>query len=163
MIKLFMITFSKNYYSLSMDHQITQIDIINTCIHVEINMNNDTQKERMFILSFGGVEDVLIGKSSCFYLLEIQLFLSSRSPWIDLWMYNRGLILVAPTLQGSILDSWRIDTYFYRPRKYANNSFSFVRKNSKSQCWPRNNSFSLQKASLNSYHTFQSVFYLETL
>ena len=35
-------------------------------------MNDDTLKERMFIPSFGGAEEVSVGKSNCFQLLDVQ-------------------------------------------------------------------------------------------
>ena len=35
-----------------------------------MNKDDDTQKENIIIPSFGGVEDVSVGKSSCFELLR---------------------------------------------------------------------------------------------
>ena len=55
-------------------------------------MNDDTWKEKMFIPSFGGADDVSVGKSSYFQLLKVQ-----------------GLIFVASVPRGSILDGRRIN------------------------------------------------------
>ena len=43
-----------------------QIYNIITYKHVKINMDDDTYKESMIIPSFGGVEDVSVGRFSCF-------------------------------------------------------------------------------------------------
>ena len=38
-----------------------------------MNMNDDTQKEMIIIPSFRGVEDVSVGKFSCFELLGLEV------------------------------------------------------------------------------------------
>ncbi|KAJ8615724.1 hypothetical protein MRB53_035096 [Persea americana] len=103
-------------------------------------MNDGAQKEMMIISSFGGAEDVSVGVSSC--------FVASGSPRIDpridkdrvlLLLFHRDRSL---DNEGSILDASAQKTM-------RTNSSSSAGKASKSQCWPRNDPFLLQKASTN--------------
>ena len=62
-------------------------------------VNDDTQKEKTIIPSLGGVEDVSVGRSSYFQLLELE----------DSILVEKGSSLVALVQIGSILDDSRFD------------------------------------------------------
>ena len=70
----------------------TQIYDIVTYRHVKIKMDDDTQKEQMIIPSFEGVEDVLVGRSHGFQLLD-----------------TKGSILVDKGVESCCLNSKRIN------------------------------------------------------
>ena len=77
-----------------------QICIIHIYIHAEIKIYNEMQKERTFMLSFGGAKDVSMGKSNYFWFwrpgmvlgsLRIDpcyLVLQGKSSGIDPWFYD---------------------------------------------------------------------------
>ena len=108
----------------------------------------------MIIPSFGGAEDVSVGVSSYFFS-----FWPSKDRSLD----RQGSSFAAFVSQGSIIVGWRINPWFHNPENHANNSSSSTSKTSKSQCWPRNDPFLLQKSLLSLPLNFLKCFLPKTL
>ena len=73
MTKPFMKSSTNYYYSLSIVHSNQHNSIILFSYkHVKIIMDDDTQKEKMIIPSFGGVEDFLQEDLTVFKLLDAK-------------------------------------------------------------------------------------------
>ena len=101
---LLMNSSSNHYYSLSIVYSIQhKFIILLHKIMTKMYINDDTQKEKTIIPSLGGVEDVFVGRSNCFHLLEPEYLIlvkkriescCSSSKGIDPWWFKtRSLML----------------------------------------------------------------------
>ena len=131
-ISLFFMNSSSNpYYNLSIvySNQHKFIILLHKII-IKMYIDDDTQKEKTIIPSLGGGEDVSMGRSSYFQLLEFE-----------------NSILIEKGIESCYYGSKEINPWWFKTRslmlqpRIFNNSYT--RTTSKSQCSPCTNFFQL--------------------